>query len=666
MAAEDREPGALAKFGPIGAPALGAILMIAFIAIAFMAGDVDTAQTTLVSKATALNSRVESKKNAMDKPALPDVKETGVALGPEDRERWAGAPESAEAKTIDLPLRWVLEVESPELDEFQKYDEDKSKYWDEDEFRRASKDGEFAEWDKDGDGKISREEFEDPPVGREDRFKELDVNGDGVLTEGEISAEDVETYDRSNPRDGKVTLEEWLDTTPKAEFDLAAPTVVDVRFDAKKMEIVVTWTEGDMADKAPDLGYIIERYSPETLKERQDAYGALQLKHTQKLRDWKSKFEEWWKTDAKDEEGNPVTDSDGNPQTWKELYPRRRDAEDIFIKTTPRPVSPPKPSDWEVVNLDAPINGTEYRDTKFKLDVSYRYAVRAATRETLKPGVSPDKEVEGLQLSARVEQTAPPIRIRDQVEMAFGGRAGSDAAYIDLKRWHRLKTMPDGAETAWVRVKVRLLLDLETNSNGVDIGDVYGASALKDLKAEFIVGGQKTDAGWDLLDSGEKVDFTTDWRLDAIGGDFFVLINREDRSLTFDLPADTRKPMAETEAPTSDNPLQVSVYASSRSGAVLHVSRWVQVENEWYRVLHIADVKKGKNVGATVKLSEIAGNDDFKVFTSGNKELSSSDVKDLGDVEVVMEVGEFKGVKGRTLLVGDHVVDLFGVLYLDE
>lgn len=110
--------------------------------------------------------------------------------------------------------------------------------------KKPANTGLFGEMDKNGDGKVTKEEFmafyghafdqmkkdgqgnvtvESVTVYYSARFKFLDKNGDGVITKDEYAT----TPGMDTNRDGKVTLDEW------SAFLVAEITVMDADKDGK-------------------------------------------------------------------------------------------------------------------------------------------------------------------------------------------------------------------------------------------------------------------------------------------------------------------------------------------------------------------------------------------------------------------------------------------------
>ena len=101
---------------------------------------------------------------------------------------------------------------------FNVYDQDRDGRWSEDEFRHRfnNQANEFKDFDGDGDGYLSREEFHGGVYGR------FDANGDGVLDTKESSAFDGAVgryFDTSydNPNDHKTIIEDNTKLNIKAQ-----------------------------------------------------------------------------------------------------------------------------------------------------------------------------------------------------------------------------------------------------------------------------------------------------------------------------------------------------------------------------------------------------------------------------------------------------------------
>ena len=263
----------------------------------------------------------------------------------------------------DTVTAWQVEMEARAKDLFDEYDTDGNGFLSREEFARITPPftdelrGNFDNWDKygpdgklGGDGLISRKEFEDPPTNPEEQFAALDENGDGVLSskDGEISAEDEYAWD-TYPYEGEISLEEYKKRfEEKAERDIGAVSDVKVAVDSSTMEIVVTWSEPTLEYMPEDIVYHIERFAPETYEQRMSAYRRATADWLPLKRAWDNNFEKW--LDETDADG--VKNRNKFPQNqWKTQF------------GTPEPEQPVEPSEWEPVTgpgslLMAPSTGT--------------------------------------------------------------------------------------------------------------------------------------------------------------------------------------------------------------------------------------------------------------------------------------------------------------------
>lgn len=651
--ATETKPNPLAKFGPVGAPALGGLLLIGFIVAVQFSGSMNEEQGKLEKAAKDVNARLGASTPGLAASSMPKVTSVIDMVTPDERKPYA--PVAGEAKLGSLPVVVKAEIEGRQEDEFETFDENKDGFWDEKEFRatpyygQPGKVGKFAEWDTNPkDNKISRGEYNLPPKDDDELFTGLDKNANGKLeAPDEISREDLLKWDEDF--DDAVSLQEFKDRNkPKEWVDLGPVASVDVTMDLEKMEIVVTWQAPALETVPPDITYLIERYSPETVEARKKEYGKRVAQYTDELARWEAAFEKWWNSPS----------VAAPEKTNKEVEPDRRKALKVFAQSNPQPVKPEEPAAWEKY---AEATGTEFRDVGFETDASYTYAVRALTGKPLKRGVKHDGVYNDKKQSVRVVQPSHPVRVPNRISMSWSGAAGANQVNIVLSRWYRYGI---GQESVWYKVSMTEKVD---NVGTPTLGGDYTAAQLKDRDGKAVKAGDTEPADLlTVLPAGAKISFSTGYRFVSNTSAGTILTHSELGD--FELPRATRAPMPAQAAPSTSATLEVRVTSMTNTGnarnidASFEVTRWHQVGNDWYRVvLTRKKVKLGEEAGASVDLNAAPAG--VAVYDATGTALSATAMKNLKAGTVDLTVGKFDGLDGREVKVGSDKVDLFGTLY---
>ena len=167
--AELNKSSALIKHGPMGAPILGAVLMVIFIVAVFLVGDTDKPARTIADTVAQVNSKLNDPKVTGNvKFNAHGIDGAAAGLGPAGKLPVPG-PVASERKALDLPLQFRVVLGATEgLD--------------------------FADADENRDGKLSRDEFDKTRKARQGRtFDELDKRAPiGSLDEDEYSEREVD------------------------------------------------------------------------------------------------------------------------------------------------------------------------------------------------------------------------------------------------------------------------------------------------------------------------------------------------------------------------------------------------------------------------------------------------------------------------------------------
>lgn len=654
--ATETKANPIAQFGPIGAPALGGVLLVVFVSVVYFGGDISGQQSTLEKSISSVNER-RNKNTPMLPPAtLPSVTSVIDMTTPDDRAEYSAI--AGEAKLANLPVLVKVNVQDRVLNEFEEYDVDpKDERWSEKEFRATpypsttGKTKDFKNWDRDGSKFIERKEYDDPPVEDDERFRQLDKNEDNSLTApDEISSEDLLAWDENF--DDKVSLQEFKDRyKPKEWVDLGPVKSVGATVDPEKMEIVITWETPELTTVPPDIAYLIERYSPETVEQRKKDYGKRVARYTKELEAWEKAFDAWWNsaTDAED---------DGEKKN-KDIITDKNKAMAAFAQIKPKPVMPAQPTEWEEVTV---ATGNEYRDASFETDATYTYAVRVLTGKPLKRGVKADGKYGERVQSVRVVQPTHPVRVPNRIVMAWDGTAGSSAVNIKLTKWLRYD---DGTTMGWYRVTVTESVDSNTNPN---LGGEYTANQIKDRRGSAFKAGETSPADVPTILAGGKLDFRTGYRFVTNTGAGAILTHAELGD--FELPKGTKPAMPAQAAPGTDATLEVRVLSCNNWGktsmdATFELTRWHKVGEKWYRVVMVRKrVKNGADIGATVDFG--AGAEGVTIYDTTGAVLTTAAAKALNGGSVDLNIGKFEGATSderATVKVNGETMDLFGTMY---
>ena len=647
--AKEEQSNSLAKIAPVGAPLLGAVLAVAFIAAVLMTSSVSENRDQLQQTISTVSSRMtDTEVEAPDWGEIPLAEAVPASLQDAPKNGW----KPGDAKPVlTLPLLWQVELTPPDADYFEENDLNRDGFWTKEEFSRTGPytnpdRAKFENWDRNKDGQISREEYDNPPASESENFAKADVNGDGVLTSpNEITEQEAYDWDRQDPvtgeYDGKINLDEYTKRwDPREERDLGAVSNVRVSVDPTSMEIVVSWDEPQVDSIPEDIAYYIERFAPETYEERKSAYRIKVTKYMEALTAWNKRFDAWWNEPAPE-----------GAKSRKELFSRRPDAEVQYVADTSdtKPIEPKEPGAWEPVtdSADALASGTEYRDTSFIPGATYTYAVRMVTQKPVRdqPKV---RDLAGLGSSwngypDRVQQQGQPVLVRNRIEMRWKSQAGQTGT-VTLAKWHRI-----GED--WY--KVRVTQTLEANDS---VGGEYSKNTLEDMDGELIdVNGTATSL--EILPDDDKVDLSTGFSYITNASRGFLLNSRELGD--FELPSATKQEPAEKDdAAGKDNPIEVRALTVKNGGkeGMFEVTRWHKVGDEWLRVVWRGMVKKDGDVGGEVNLASKGKN--VTVWDDSGEEVTK---KLEGTVDLA--AGTYDDLDGRTVVVGGERFDLFGTLY---
>ncbi len=641
--AEPSGGNALIKYGPVGAPALGAALMILFIVVTLLVGDTDTPRGEIDNTVAKINSTLTNPKPTGKysfKASGVDNAAGGIGVAPEGTLRGKIANERI---AMDYPLAFGVVLQRLD-DDFSKLDTDFSNSLSKDEYSNSGN-KDFADRDVDKNGQLSREEFAaDAPTSE---FKKLDRNGDGKLSRDEYGKPD---FDKKN-EDGNDWLDEKefkkvVDVVP-TEFDLGPPGAVTAVADSKSFVITVTWEAATLAPAPDDVAYWIERYSPGDTKLRE-------AKRSEEIRKFNAKAAEW---EAKLKE-------------WLNLPENKGKTKADFAGANPAPVRPPEVSDWERLN-DTPCKDTKWEDRTFRTDFTYSYRVRTTTQAKLKADVKFDDKfvLEGFKSSLPTQQAHRPVVISNRVDIAWMAKS-DPTVKVRLSKFHPVGGVWRIVE-AWV-----------TLNQGDEVGGKYRAEDLEtaEFKAQLKVlnDDAKADAALlkaliaELKANREGIDFSTGWVFNVTIGSDFELSGKN--GARFLLPKETKD---KAEAPASDptgmvNPLAVRVNSidgkASPAKARFEITRWKEVGGRWYRIVVLHDVKKGETIGMDAAAIKKLGKDFKTVYNDGGVAVGDAEVTKLNLLDVSVETGlTFDGLEKRTVnLGGGKLVDLFGVFYVDK
>lgn len=665
--------GFLAKSGGILGPVVGAIIGVLLIVGAIVTDEMTSKKSQVNNAARMVGDRLRSNDEQEQPDSMPAPSQVGHALRPSMEYR-QDLPRAVDSM-LQLPMAWEVRIAAPEEDIFATYGSS-GQGWTPDDFATARREnseriqGEFADWDHNGDGSISRAEFESGRSGDpEDDFNRLDKNGDGFLTvPDEITPQQFRDMNWEQ-HDHHITKKVYIRFRSEGAaqiFAFGEPQNFRVVVAPERMEVRLSWDAPTADNLPPDLGYFIERHAPLTVDARRRQYAQDIAAHTRLQNEWDQRRDRWLDSTAiLNDRGEP--DPNGSPdeesRTFRQAVPRAR-WETAYVawsaaqgQPDPQPVAPPPPTAWEVVA--GPIQSTDYVDNTFELGMSYRYAVRAVTKSVLLRGTPSVDFGNDFKASEQIEAASPPVLIRNRIAMGVQGFQ-MNAGTIRLSQWMALR----GETTTWYRITVIANVDTDANR------EVGGNYSLRDLTSRDAtmhdVDGNEADAVA-LLPENIRIDFTTGFRFLGRPEAGFLLEHPDHG--TFELTRATRE--AATETPTSDgldNPMEVrllAVASGARSGT-FEVMRWKRVGGDWYRVvLNAQNVASGAAVGREVSLASPGAG--VVVYDNAGREVPAATLSDAAfrEATVDLRAGTFDGVDGRVAIVGGKRFDLFATLFAE-
>lgn len=706
--AKETRGDSLAKLGPVAGPVLGVVLAVAFIATAVLTNPISEQESELRASIQRIDQKLESSERTdvedYDAPLVDSVRESLTV-----RDADYGRPPATVDRMTNLPIEWFIHVQGPEVDEFTEFDSGNKGYWTEEDFRRTpyfrdsepdDPRGSFSEWDTDDDGQISRAEYNDPPVDDDIRWDELNKDGNKVLDVDEIGPEQLRKWDRY-PYDDEIDRDEFgRRNEPQASRNFGPAANVRTYFDPRTMQFVTSWEAPALENLPEDMSYLIWRHAPETIEDRRRAWRETMGEHVAEERAWETEHFNPWRrnvSEAYAEEHSLMTTTGFRrhfasleAETWYEsvntneyrrhvglpeipedvdeaaraqIESESRDRLDEVFRAiqTAEPVPPPEPDEWELVT-DAPITGTEYRDSNVEFGVTYTYAVQMGSEAHPPTRVVADETeifetLEGISeyfvFEHRTPASTPPVRAQNRVSIAYRGGATA-ASTLALTTWYR---HDDEGSVTWYRMRVTGQFEADD-----DIGAEYSFAQLEERDAVLIdVSGAETAIGNVLGSDIGSVDFSTGFRYEGRAGGEVIMSSRD----MGDGVIPTRDDSA-PEAPSPigmENPVEVRALAVRSGGqsAMFELTRWhLAGDGEWLRVVMRREVESGADVGTRAGLSG-----DVQVFDATGNELTGADLQAYGDEEVDFTVGNFGGLEGRTVIVGDQRFDLFDTLYVE-
>lgn len=664
----EKKSGGLAQYGSILGPVAGLLVALVLIAVAVFTDSVSKLKDELTGQNQRVSTALSSKDVMTEAPNLATPDQVSSALtadkGGADR-----VPRNVDA-LLKTPISWDVRIEAGEQDEFDQYDENQDKYWDEREFRATpyysgpAPRNDFKKWDKDSDGKISRSEHSTPPGNPEEIFtNQLDKDGNGHIDESEMSAAEIKKMDFD--QDSKVTLDEYkrYDAGERPEFyNIGDPSGVTAVFDQAKMQITISWEPPTQTDLPPDLKYLILRRAPETVEKRQKEYGKRVLEYQNLLKAWEGRRDAWLNTAAMvDAKGDPDPNGSAVPdKTFKQVLTRSKwDAAFALWaersgSADPKPREPERASEWEFVTE---TTQTTHDDNTFDLDVTYTYAVRAVTGKELFKGI-PFEVYESYKSSKRISQDGHPVLVRNRIEMSW--QSGSEGGgTVLLTQWVNIR---DAGNVNWYRISIIVTVD----PDNVDVGKEYTVAELLNLNVSMSTADGTPATPKEVLPADLKVNFNTRSRFEAKLGANFLIKHTEFGD--FELTRDTKAPAAVIpDATGMDNPAEVRLLGLSpkaKSG-FFEVRRWHKVGEAWYLVIQRGKVDAGKTVGREVSMS--APGADVEVRDSAGAVVSAAVLRgaEFKDQTVNLAVGTFDGVDKRVAKVDGKEFDLFATLYVE-
>ncbi len=657
--ADAPKQNALMKFGPIGAPALGALLMILFVVVALMLGDTDGPKRRIDDAVSKINSRIADPK--ISEPA-PEFKAAGLSGANKNFGVGTGgkilAKLDKEHLLLDFPVQVKVMLDAPQgKPDFPGCDKDSDGKLTRDEYAQSEKYGasiKFKTLNTDNDKNyLSRAEYDAIPDETIRAFDWLDQfgatnntdDGDDRISKAEYEKSGKEDFDEKDlDKDGFISRKEYGGKPPAAKADLDAPIDVVAVANSKGFVITVTWTAPNLKDVPSDLGYWVLRKSPKDLEDRKLRYNTVDLPAARKKEEaWKKEFDTWRKVSGNDKK----SEKDYEKETGK--Y---------------KPLTPPKPSEWELLNT-TPITELRFEDLTFHPEYTYTYAIRATTKAELKTGTKTDETfAEGYRTSAPCEMAGRPVVVYNRIDMAWAAKVDETTARIKLRKFHAIGG-------TWRPVEVTIEV-----KQGEDVGGLWDAAGMKGRGYTVVVFDAEGKASSDFLKaleaSREKIDFHTGWAFNRfVGSD--VELGQKGGAQRFVLPKDTKEPAKEAPMDPSGmaNPIAIRLSSAEKGGdkARLEITRWKQVGAKWYRIVAYHDMRKGECVGytkeqiATLKTGEM-----IFFFDDGGIEIKEeAKINQLTLRDISMETGlTYGGIDKRTVDFGAGKMDLWGVYYVDK
>jgi len=611
--ATETKSSPLAQNGHIIGPALGVVIALAFILAMAFTGEVSEKRDALNNQISQINTKRSGPASATVDGDLPELRVQGITR-PERPER---QELSTLARMGAYPMSWQVVIAPPQRTD---------------------------NGDQPTNGDV------DPRA----EFDALDRNDDGVLrAPDEITSEQLDDMDYDDSGDVSwENYQRYKREGPVQRYEIGPPTNVAAAVDPAKMEVLISWTAPSSDALPPDLGYIIERRAPETVEARMATWRQHVRLHQSEVQAWQDARDRWL---AEVPEGAERPRRDSIPHG-------NRDSEYEKASGKPRPVQPPQPEEWERVT-ETPVGGTEYRDNTLELGVTYTYAVRAVTQERLRRGVTADTRfMPPYSASARTAQDGRPVLVQNRIAMQWSAGAGQDAN-IRLAQWLRHE---DGGRVTWYRISITENLSPEPGSN--QVGREYNVTELEQrgVNVRSSIGADANVR--DILGDNGRVDFTTTFEYLARTSRGFLMNSRQYGD--FELPRETREAATvTTDSAGMMNPLELVVMSVGSGGneATVVLTRWIEANGDWYRVVLQQRVSRGSDIGRNVTLGSVGAGDGIAVFDSSGGQVAASALRGeaLRGKTVDLRAGSFGGISGRTVNIGGKEVDLFGVLYVE-
>ncbi|MCC6574292.1 MAG: hypothetical protein IT462_10920 [Planctomycetes bacterium] len=281
---EQKKAGSAQKLVPIGAPVFGAVVMVAFIALAFTMGKIDGAAIT--TKADQVTQTLTDTKVVI--PSPESQKFNVKVAEPAKRAEFPALIANQDAP-LNFPLRFRITLDQPNAPEksaFELLDTNNDKTLSLQEFLKGAGNtqADFELKDKDKNKKLTQQEYDWKPDGP---------------------------------------------PPPKTEFDLAPPANVKAVLDYVNPKVTITWDPPTLTDKPDDLGYLVYRAGPKHFLKRNTDYREGPLKKfLEDEKVYEAAYREWAKIPAnagksrkqyEEETKNPPPVKPPNPAEWELL-----------------------------------------------------------------------------------------------------------------------------------------------------------------------------------------------------------------------------------------------------------------------------------------------------------------------------------------------------------